>query len=738
MANEDLADGLRQASGLLERGELTHAEKVLGLVVREFPGSPDAFFLLGAVFHRLGRLDEAFATFSECLRLAPAHWQAANARAAVLSGLGRDQEAHDAYSTLLDQMPGNAQLLSNLAFVLERLGRTPEALTAYDEALAFDHVYYPALLNRGGLLLRMGILDKALENNERLVAAFPESADAQFNLAETLLALGRPAQALQACERILQADPHHYKAMIDKGLALSELGQLQEAKIAFSTVRLQSPRDYAEFVNIVDPNASRDPERFDPELIYLSRAYEKLNQCEWSGRDGYVNSFVRILGERLQSGRQLRDSSLAYNSLTLPVEQQFRHAIARQLSYEIGIEAESLGMPEYSYEERNGNRLRVGYLSPDIREHLNAYLLRPILQLHDRQRFEVFCYSLTPDDGSSIRGGIESATDVLRDVSRLDTDKIADVIHRDQIDILVDAGGFTTFSRPMVLALRPAPIQVSYLAFPGTLAAPHVPYRITDRTATPTEQVRWWGEKLVYLPHTFFPYDPFEWFPEVALSRAEYGLAQDAFVFCCFNNFYKIEPSIFGVWMDLLHALPASVLWLAGRNAQAVGNLKREAQARGVSANRLIFAPFESRDRYAARFRLADLFLDTPIFNAMTTACDAIRAGLPLLTVAGEAFPSRVAASVLSAAGFEEGITYNVDEYKRRALEWATRPEHLSVLRRQLQTHRARAPLFDTGGYVRHLERAFQMMWERYQRGQPPESFAVPERLGGLANNRWY
>ena len=441
MAVTDLVDSLRQASGLLERGELAESANLLAGVAYEFPDSPDVFFLLGVALHRLGRFDEALAKLSECLRQAPAHLQAANARAAVLSGVGRDQEAHDAYRTLLDKLPGNAQLLGNLAFVLERLGRLPEALIAYDEALVGDHAYYPALLNRGGLLLKMGILDKALENNERLAAAFPNSADAQFNLAEVFLSLGRPAQALQACEQALQADPEHHKAMIDKGLALSELGRLQEAGIAFSTVRSRNPRVYAEFVNVVDPNPSPDPERFDPELIYLSRAYEKLNRCDWSERDGYLDVFVKLLSERLHSGRKLRDRSLAYNSLTLPVDQEFRLAIARQLSAEIQMEAEALSRPGYSFAGKDRKRLRVGYLSPDIREHLNAYLLRPILQLHDRQRFEVFCYSLTPDDKSSIRGGVQSAADGLRDVSQLDTDKIADMIHGDQIDILVDVGG---------------------------------------------------------------------------------------------------------------------------------------------------------------------------------------------------------------------------------------------------------------------------------------------------------
>ena len=734
----DLADSLRQASGLLENGELGESESILARVVHEFPDSPDVFFLLGVVLHGLGRLDESFARFSECLRLAPSHLQAANARAAVLSGLGRDSEAHDAYRMLLEKIPGNAQLWGNLALVLERLGRLSEALIAYDEALTCDHVHYPALLNRGALLLRMGFLDKAVENNERLVGAFPESADAHFNLAEVLLSLGRPAQALHACERALRVDPEHNKAMIDKGLALSELGRLREAAVAFATVRSRSPRVYAEFVNVVDPHPSPDPERFDPELIYLSRAYEKLNRCDWSERDGFLDSFVKLLGKRLQSGQKLRDRSLAYNSLTLPVNQEFRVAIARQLSAEIEMDAEALRRPGYSFAGRHRKRLRIGYLSPDIREHLNAYLLRPIVQLHDRQRFEVFCYSLAPDDRSRIRGIVATAADFLRDVSDLDADKIADMVYRDQIDILVDVGGFTTFSRPMVFALRPAPIQVSYLAFPGTLASACVPYRITDHVATPTEQVRWWGEKLVYMPGTFFPYDEFDQLPDVVLSRAEYGLPEDAFVFCCFNNLYKIEPSIFDVWMDLLRAVPASVLWLSGRNAEAVANLRREAQARGVPADRLLFAPFETRERYAARFRLADLFLDTPIFNAMTTACDALRAGLPLLTVAGEAFPSRVAASLLTAAGFEEGITGDVDEYKRRALEWATRPERLSVHRRQLQVNRTRAPLFDTRRYVRHLEQAYQTMWEGHQRGQPPESFTVSEIKKDPLKNRWF
>jgi predicted O-linked N-acetylglucosamine transferase (SPINDLY family) len=281
-------------------------------------------------------------------------------------------------------------------------------------------------------------------------------------------------------------------------------------------------------------------------------------------------------------------------------------------------------------------------------------------------------------------------------------------------------------------------VQVSYLAFPGTLGMDAVPWRIVDRIASPPAQKDAWSEALIYLPGTFFVYDRFEMQSPVTLSRSEYGLPEDVFVYCSFNNYYKIEPEIFSVWMDILRAVPSGVLWLAGRNANAAANMRREAEARGISGNRLIFAPYESRDRYRARFRLADLFLDTSIFNAMTTACDALASSLPLLTVPGASFPSRVAASLVTAGGFPDGIADSLDDYRRKAVEWGSDPGVLRKLRRDKLSEPMNTPLFDTAGRVRQLEKAYEEMWRRHQAGLAPESFDVVAQSAPAWRNAWH
>jgi len=272
----------------------------------------------------------------------------------------------------------------------------------------------------------------------------------------------------------------------------------------------------------------------------------------------------------------------------------------------------------------------------------------------------------------------------------------------------------------------------------GSPAPSWIDYRLTDPLATPAQQEKFWREKLVFLPDTFYIYDRFEHLPDVALSRGEYGLPESGFVFCCFNNYYKIEPEIFAVWMEILKGVPSSVLWLAGRNPAAVGNLRREAEVRGVSGERLVFAPFEARERYRTRFRLADLFLDTPVFNAMTTACDALAAGLPLLTLAGSAFPSRVAASLLNAVHFPDGITDSLDAYRERAVHWGRNPAELRELKKRLLADPLNTPLFDTEGRVRQLEKAYEEMWRRYQAGLAPESFNVVAQPAPAWRSPWH
>ena len=714
---------LRVAAETVRRADRDSESIVRGLRAR-YPEDARVHFLLGVLFERTGRYAEALSCLDCAIELNPDHVQMLSAKALVLSMLGHGHQAQQLLADAVERRPENPQLWTNLGIAREKLLDFQGALEAYDRALAITYAQPAARMNRGYVLSRLGRFEQALANNRLLVNEYPDDPDAHYNLAEVLLVLRRGEEALQICRTALHLAPGHAKALIVSGLALSVLGRFEDARQVFKAALASDPVAVRNYVNPFDAERSDNVDRFDPELIYLARAYERFHDCDWPGREDFIEQFLDIVRGRISSGGPIGDPSVAYNALTLPVAASLRLEIARTLSAGFSARSSRKVNPVWQPRESAG-RLRVGYLSPDFREHLNAYLLRPLVDLHDRANFEIVCYSSGPADDSEIRDRVRSASDEFVEIIGLDADTVADRIREDGIDILVDVGGFTTFSRPDVLVRQPAPIQVSYLGFPGTLGMPAVQYRITDRIATPSSQRDAWSESLVYLPETFFIYDRFEPLPEFSLSRADYALPESGFVFCSFNNYYKIEPGIFGLWMEILHAVPMSVIWLTGRNPVATANLRREAEARGVAGDRLIFAPFESRDRYRSRFRLADLFLDTATFNAMTTASDALAAGLPVLTLAGSAFPERVAASLLAAAGFHEGIVESVDAYRRKAIGWGISPRLLRDARREKLAHPLKTALFDTEGRVRQLEAAYREMRHRLETGMPPESFDV-------------
>lgn len=727
---------LRAAAETVRRADRDSESIVRGLRAR-YPEDARVHFLLGVLFERSGRYAEALSCLDCAIELNPDHVQMLSVKALVLSMLGHGHHAQQLLVEAVERRPENPQLWTNLGIAREQLLDFQGALEAYDRALAKTYAQPAARMNRGYVLSRLGRFDLALANNRLLVDEYPDNPDAHYNLAEVLLVLKRSEEALQICRTALQLAPGHAKALIVSGLALSVLGRFEDARRVFKAALASDPVAVRNYVNPFDTERSDKVDRFDPELIYLARAYERFHDCDWPGRDDFIEQFLDIVRGRISSGGPIGDPSVAYNALALPVSASLRLEIARTLSAGFSARSRRKVNPMFQPRESAG-RLRVGYLSPDFREHLNAYLLRPLVDLHDRANFEVVCYSSGPADGSEIRDRVRSASDEFVEIIGLDAGTVANRIREDGIDILVDVGGFTTFSRLDVLVRQPAPIQVSYLGFPGTLGMPAVQYRITDRIATPSSQRGDWSESLVYLPETFFIYDRFEPLPEFSISRADYGLPESAFVFCSFNNYYKIEPEIFGLWMKILNAVPMSIIWLTGRNPFATANLRREAEARGVAGDRLIFAPFESRDRYRSRFRLADLYLDTRYFTAMTTACDALWAGLPLITCPGDGFTSRVSASLLAAIGLEDCILPDLEAYEKTATELASDPLRLAGLRERLARNRLTTPLFDTEARVRQLEAAFGEMWRRHLAGLPPASFDVKRQPTPEFRNRWH
>jgi len=366
---------------------------------------------------------------------------------------------------------------------------------------------------------------------------------------------------------------------------------------------------------------------------------------------------------------------------------------------------------------RTHQKLRLGYLSADFRLHPLASLISELIELHDRNAFEIYAYSYGVNDQSAERKRLEKAFDHFVDIRALSTLDAAKKINDDQIDILVDLTGFTQTSRSQIVALRPAPINLSWLGFPGTMGelngTPLFDYLLTDAVITPPASAKNYAEKLALLPHTYQPNDrkrPIE----KTKNRQAYDLPENAFVFCCFNQTFKILPKVFDAWMHILKHVPNSVLWLLECNSLAKSNLIREAEVRGISQARLIFAPRVSMDEHMARQACADLFLDTLPYNAHTTTSDALWAGLPVLTCMGDTFASRVAASLLNAADLPELITQSLAEYQAKAIELASQPDTLKAIKHKLDKHREQVALFDTVQFARDLEKIYTGIWQNY------------------------
>jgi len=374
------------------------------------------------------------------------------------------------------------------------------------------------------------------------------------------------------------------------------------------------------------------------------------------------------------------------------------------------------------------SRIKVGYLSADFHEHATAYLIAELIEKHDRQRFAVLGYSYGPDESSPMRRRLVKAFDRFVDLKDVSFGAAARRIQADEVDILVDLKGYTRLSRPQILALRPAPIQVNYLGYPGTMAAPFIDYILVDDFVVPPDQQPFFTEKLVHLPGCYQVNDSQREIAGPTPSRVECGLPQTGIVFCCFNSSYKITPEVFEVWMQLLKTVPGSVLWLLEDNTIAAANLRKEAETRGVAAERLVFAPPLPLAEHLTRHRLADLFLDTFPYNAHTTASDALWAGCLVLTMAGKTFPSRVAGSLLRTVGLPELITTGLLEYQEMALRLARDAECFNDLRARLQVNRATSGLFDGGRFARSLEQAYVRMWEIHTSGQEPQPFIVPHQ----------
>lgn len=566
-------------------------------------------------------------------------------------------------------------------------------------------------------LTRLQRGEDAAAEADRLLARFPAEESAQRAAGEAYLSARRFSEALACFDWVLGRAPADPIALLKRGFALAALKDYDASASAFDAARQADPLAVSRFC--VELSGRPDsPAELDPEAIHLWTRYLALCECDWRGFDEIVPELRRAIA----SGAAAGEPALAFVAQLLPTTQPDRSELARGIATRIEARCPVLtpAAPRLA-----GRPLRVGVLSPDFREHVNAHLLLPLFELGDRGAFEYYALSIGPDDGSRMRVGIARAAHRFRDLTALSERAAAEQIKRDEIDILLDVAGYTTGARTGIVLHRPAPVQVSYLGFCSTLGTPRVDYVIADDTVLPPEEGRLWNEAVARLPHTYFLYDFRERVERTTARRADFGLPDDGVVFSAFHRAEKVEPESFDLWIRILREVAGSVLWLYSSHARMPENVRREAAARGIDPARLLFVPRAPRSEYLARFALADLLLDSVQFNANTTACDALAAGVPLLTCRGTTFTSRTAESLLRAAGLAELVAADREAYVELAVRLARERGRLAALRARLAELRGTTPLFDVGGRVRELETAFAEMARRSRARMAPVAFSV-------------
>ncbi len=710
--------------------ELNRYEDALVAFDRTLAIKPDlaeAWLGRGSVLVELERLDEAFAAFDRAAALTPGAVEAWLGRATALRRLKRYEDALAALDEASRLKPDAPAVFISRGATLSALERYSDAIVAYDRALALEPDSVDAWLGRGNELLKRKQIEEALDCYEKALSITPDFAEAWFGRGNACTQMGRLHEAVAAFDRALAAKPGLAEAQLGRGIVFERLSRGPDALKAYNEALALKPclaeawRARGELLSLSgdteDAIASFDKALgIDRNLQFAagSRLLAKLRICDWANMEAEVESaLATIRDEKLRSV----GSYAALPLSTTPADQLqcAKSSLTDQLHFP----------PAWRGEIYKHRRIRVAYLSADFHDHPVSHLMVGLFEQHDRSRFEVNGISFLPGDNSVVRDRIEKGFEHFVDVSGKGDQEIAELIRAREIDITVDLMGYMENCRPNVFARRAAPIQVSYLGYPGTTGADYIDYIFADPIIIPEEDRCFYAEHVVYLP-SYQVNDNKRQISNSAPNRDECGLPERAFVFCCFNNAFKITPELFGVWMRILRSVDDSVLWLRRHNDRAAENLRREAERRGVSADRLVFAErVPTAADHLARHALADLFLDTLPYNAHTTASDALWAGLPVITCLGKAFPGRVAASVLKSAGLDEFVTTSVDEYESLAVALAHDRPRLEALKAKVAHNRGHSLLFDTDRFRRNIEHAYATMVEMQRRGEAPRSFSV-------------
>jgi len=712
--------GVALKSAARRREALESFERGLGID----PLHIDTLMALGVLQAEMQDPARALAQFEKILAIHPAHEGAARGKAALAEGRG---------AAAVPSSSGGVPLeLVHSGLELQAAGQIADAQAVFHQILGVNPMHFIALYSLAAMEVNQGKVQEGLGHAQRCIDSEPGSAFAWYICGCALKANRRFEEAVRHLDRALEIHPEYKEALFEKGLVYGEVKDYFQSLDQFEKVLAIDPVHRLALVNRATSltiiqryedgaKAFEDLLAVDPEHDYaLSQlSHARLHCCDWTGFHKNRQAII----ERVRAGKRAA-KSLSFLSISDSPEDQLTCArVFSEQSYPQRAD------PLWKGENYGHAKLRIGYVSPDLREHPVGHVMVGVFEEHNRDKYELHAFSMGVNDNSSLRSRFMAASHHFHDVRGRSSREIAELIRQCEIDVLIDLAGPTMDAQPDIFASRPAPIQVGYLGYPGTSGASYFDFILADEHVIPEESRKFYSEEVIPLPGSYMPTDSKLSPAAETPTRAEMQLPEEGFVFCSFNHDYKINPDVFDVWMRLLKQVEGSVLWLMKLNEAAERNLRKEAEARGVSASRLIFAKrVPSVAAHLARYRLAGLFLDTHPYNAHSTATDVLRVGLPVVTMAGASFQSRVATSILRTIGMPQLSVTTLAEYERLALELALFPEKLAAVRRELQEKIPTAPIFDSARTARGIEAAFELMVAKHRAGgAKPETVPAPK-----------
>ena len=712
---------------LYNNGQIQEALDSVETLIKDYPNEALLYNISGVCNKSIGQFDQAINEFKKALTIKPDYSEVNYNLGLTFQELCQLNAAIECYEKATTLKPDYAEAHNNLGVILKELGQVDASVESYEKALAINPNYIEAYNNLGNALKDLGQWEDALKSYKKVLNFQPENAEAHNNFGIILMELGQFEDSVKSYEKALSLMPDNADTYNNLGIVYFQLDQLQIAIKCYKKAISLTPDYAAAYANLGDVHkrlgqmdeALVNYERaisINPNLNYMlgDYLYIKMYLCLWDD----LSNNLSELTNKINNGEKVLNPFIALTVIDNPGVQRKTAEIHANDKYPKNHSLPTIEpYPEHT-------KIRIGYFSADFRDHPVSHLTAELYEMHDRERFEINAFSFGPDTKDEMNLRIKAGVDHFYDVRTMSHKDVAMLARSVELDIAVDLGGFTQDARTGIFAMSAAPIQISYIGYLGTMGANYYDYLVADKTIIPEENQKYYSEKIAYLP-SYQVNDSTQSNPKTIFTRQDLKLPDVGFVFCCFNNIFKVTPTTFDSWGRILEQVDGSVLLIYIARESAKTNLTKEIVRRGIDSNRLIFGERLSMPEYLARYQVADLFLDTHPYNAGTTASDALRMGLPVLTYIGNSFASRMAASLLNAVNLPELITNTQEQYESLAVELATNPEKLRIIKDKLVNNLSTAPLYDTPLFTRNLESAYLAMYERHQNRLDPDHIYV-------------